>query len=140
MSVSKINHLYLVIKNFEQNISFYQQLFEIMEFSQSYKSEEINFICFKDKTDLTIGLLEESIENKDLLFDRFRVGMSQIAFNLENKNQLEKVLDFTKEKKVDFRFEDKIEEELHHGENFYTISFFCPSGILFEFVVKKTEN
>lgn len=30
---------------------------EIMEFSQSYKSEEYNFICFKDETNLTIGLL-----------------------------------------------------------------------------------
>lgn len=66
--------------------------------------------------------------------------MSQIAFNLENKNELEKILNFAKEKKVNFRFEPLIEEELHHGENFYTISFFCPSGILFEFVTKKTEN
>jgi len=137
MSVSKINHIYLVIKNFEQNISFYQSLFETIEFSESFKSSEVNFVCFTDETGLTIGVLEESEENKNLAFDRFRVGMSQIAFNIESINKLEQLLIFAKEKKLDFRFEDKIDEEIHHGENFKTVSFFCPSGILFEFVTKN---
>lgn len=140
MSISKINHLYLVIKNFEQNINFYQELFELIGFLPSFKSDKYNFTCFKDKTDLTVGLLEESVENKDLLFDRFRVGLSQIAFNLENKNELEKILNFATEKKLEFRFEPEIEEQEHHSKNYQTVSFFCPSGILFEFVTKKSQS
>lgn len=89
-----------------------------------------------DESSLTIGILEENEENKHLTFDRFRVGMSQIAFNLENTLQLEKILNFATEKKVEFRFEPAIEEEEHHGKNYQTVSFFCPSGILFEFVTK----
>lgn len=48
MSISKINHFYLVIKNFEQNINFYQDLFALIGFLQSYKSDKYNFVCFNE--------------------------------------------------------------------------------------------
>jgi catechol 2,3-dioxygenase-like lactoylglutathione lyase family enzyme len=131
-----LDNIYIVIKNFDTNIDFYKSLFELLGFTESFHSGEYKFICFQNSTGFTAGIAEKSEENRGTSFDRFRVGVSQLAFNTQNIENLEKILSFCKDRKVNFRFDDKIEIEKHHGVDYHTVSFFCPSGILFEFVTK----
>lgn len=129
-----INHIYLTINNFETQIDWFEKLFNILKFNKDFVYSEGGFVTFK-KDNLSIGLVASQPEFNSDTFERFRVGMSHFALEIDSKESLDDIAQEIKE-----QLQPKIREDLelakHHGIEYYTFTFYTTDGIMIELVSK----
>lgn len=127
-----INHLYLTINNFDQNLVWFERLFEILGFQKSFVYPDGGFVAFS-KDALSIGIVSSIQEFEDEKFDRFKVGMSHFALEIETREKLE---DVAKEivAKLNPKLRENLEMAAHHGKEYFTFTFYTPDGVMIELV------
>ena len=130
--MTKIHHLYLALKDFETTKEFYLRLFEIIQLKHISTLVDYNLYVFgNDLFDIGIMPVSQSYTNDT--FDKFRIGMSHIAFAVDTTTQLEEVSDLITT--WNLTIEANMEIRSHHGINLNTTIFYCPSGIKIEIVM-----
>jgi len=129
-----INHIYLTINNFDKQISWFETLFNILDFKKDFIYPDGGFVTF-EKDNLAIGLVASSQEFKADNFERFRVGMSHFALEIDSRDQLTKVASLIKSS-LSPKLREDLEMAKHHGKEYFTFTFFTPDGIMIELIAK----
>jgi catechol 2,3-dioxygenase-like lactoylglutathione lyase family enzyme len=129
--MTSIHHLYLCLKDFDKTSQFYISMFNILKLEHISTLEEYNLYTYGNDL-IHIGIMPVSGPNKDDINDKFRIGMSHIAFKVDTEEQINAVLKLAQSNNL--RIESEIELRSHHGLSMPTIIFYCPSGIKIEIV------
>ena len=130
--MTKIHHLYLALKDFETTKEFYFKLFEIIQLKHISTLADYNLYVFGNDF-FDIGIMPVSPSFKSDTFDKFRIGMSHIAFEVDTIIQLEEV--YALIISWNLTIESNMEIRSYHGINLNTTIFYCPSGIKIEIVM-----
>jgi hypothetical protein len=128
----KINHLYLTINNFDKNLSWFESLFEILEFQKTFVYPDGGFVAFS-KDDLSIGIVSSSQQFEGEKYDRFKVGMSHFALEIETREKLENI---AKQiiLKLNPALRENLEMAMHHGKEYFTFTFYTPDKVMVELI------
>jgi catechol 2,3-dioxygenase-like lactoylglutathione lyase family enzyme len=130
--MTSIHHLYLCLKNFEESKVFYIQLFSILKLEHISTIEEYSLFTYGNDN-FQVGIMPVSEKNLNDEFDKFRIGMSHIAFKVDSKDQIDNVIKLVKENNLEL--ESDFQVKPHHLIDMPTIVFYCPSGIKIEIVL-----
>jgi hypothetical protein len=125
-ALNNIEHLVLKIKNTSLNLNFYHDFFTLLGYFQDQKIE--NYLNYSNGI-LPIGLyfeptFQENISNSS--------GLGHIAWKTNDKELFEKLNKLIIQ--YDLKYETLGEIRKHHNQDFYTISFYCPSGNRLELI------
>jgi catechol 2,3-dioxygenase-like lactoylglutathione lyase family enzyme len=129
--MTSIHHIYLCLKDFDKTSQFYTSMFNILDLPHISTLEEYKLYTYGNDS-IHIGIMPVSGPNQDDTFDKFRIGMSHIAFKVDSTEQIESILELAKS--YNLIIESELEDRSHHGLFMPTIIFYCPSGIKIEIV------
>ena len=132
---SQIEHIVLCINNFDQTILFYEELLTALGFRIILDKiyGEQRYMSFNNGV-FDIGFIspeKDYLENK---FHIFQVGLSHLALRVNSAQILEKCAEICQ--KSNLIIESNLDLKIHHLEEFTTLRFYCPSGLLIEIVTK----
>jgi glyoxylase I family protein len=128
----QIPHLILTVKDFVLSKDFYKTIF-VDTLGCEVKIDNEDFYYFRlNNTDQSIGISPESVEFKDQVFNRYKVGLHHFAIEIETKSELEKV--YQKIVELGYGILDKPQNIPDYGDNYYAFYYLDPDGIKHEFV------
>jgi catechol 2,3-dioxygenase-like lactoylglutathione lyase family enzyme len=130
--MTSIHHLYICLKNFEETKKFYLDLFSILKLEHISTIEEYSLFTY-GSDGIHIGIMPVSKNNENDVFDKFRIGMSHIAFKVDNKTQIDEITKLVIQNNL--ILESDFQVKHHHLIEMPTIVFYCPSGIKIEIVL-----
>jgi hypothetical protein len=128
-----INHLVLQIIDNPQTLNFYKSFFDLLNLEVVFVSPEGYYKHYENKN-VSIGLyFEKGFVYKQKEYS----GLGHIAFQLDKENY-EEIIDFIKTQ-LEIKLECINEIKPHHGNNYLTTTFYCPSGIRIE-IIQAIDN
>lgn len=130
--MTSLHHLYICLKNFEENKTFYLNLFSILKLEHISTVDEYSLHTYGNDN-FHVGIMPVSPNNEGDIFDKFRIGMSHIAFKVDDKSQIDETIELIK--KYNLTLESDFQIKPHHLIEMPTIVFYCPSGIKIEIVL-----
>jgi catechol 2,3-dioxygenase-like lactoylglutathione lyase family enzyme len=133
--VSQIEHIVLCINNFDTTILFYTELLNFLGFEIILDKiyEDQRYVSFNNGI-FDIGFISPQKDYLNSKFYIFQVGLSHLALKVDNYETLQKCCDICK--KYNLNIENLGDTKIHHLEDFKTLRFYCPSGLLIELITK----
>jgi catechol-2,3-dioxygenase len=126
--MTKLNHMVLKVLSNSECVNFYTKFFKLLNLTEVYS---LDYYKHFENNFLSIGLyFEATFEN----YKENYAGLGHIAFEIENIEILENIISFLKENSIEVLGP---ENKKHHGKEYLTIEFRCPSNIRIECVLKN---
>jgi hypothetical protein len=128
MPITQLSHLVLKVTSSQDTLNFYQELFGILGYTQDIKDS--NFWNFSDDV-IAVGLyfedeFQEGGENT--------TGLGHIAWDVGGQDIIDKAALLIQRYNLEAETHGTI--KAHHGIDFFTCCFYCPSGNRLELVYK----
>ena len=127
--MTSLHHIYICLNNFQETKKFYLELFSILKLSHISTVEDYSLYTYGNDN-IHIGIMPVSPTNQNDKFDKFRIGLSHIAFKVDKEKQIQEILEFVRQNNLED--EGELEVRTHHLIEMPTIVFYCPSGIKIE--------
>jgi|GEM_PF-6156103 len=126
MSTTQLSHLVLKVNKNQDTLNFYRDLFELLGYTQTIYDS--NFWNFGDKS-ISVGLY---FEEEFYAADENTVGLGHLAWDVGSQDVIDNAALLIQ--KYNLATETLGSIKAHHGIDFFTCCFYCPSGNRLELV------